>query len=84
MHITLADTNHVELIEINRFQIGVNDLFNYSLAYDQLQVLPVGYVWRREGFKLILQLGSFAYSDVQFGSVRVKMQVECGAMHSHL
>ncbi|MBK9400317.1 MAG: hypothetical protein IPN36_05470 [Bacteroidetes bacterium] len=73
MFITLADTNQVDLIEIKLgSNSGVNDLFNYSFAYDQTTGLPAGYVWSRTGNKLILQLGSFAYSDVQFGSVRVK------------
>ena len=73
MFITLADTNQVDLVEIKLgSKDGVTDLFNYSFAYDQTTGLPAGYVWSRTGNKLILQLGSFAYSDVQFGSVRVK------------
>ncbi len=73
MFITLSDTNQVDLIEIKLgSNSGVNDLFNYSFAYDQTTGLPAGYAWSRTGSKLNLQLGSFAYSDVQFGSVRVK------------
>ncbi len=73
MFINLADTNQVDLVEIKLgSKAGVTDLFNYSFAYDQTTGLPAGYVWCRTGNKLTLQLGSFAYSDVQFGSVRVK------------
>mgnify|MGYP003494195877 CR=1 FL=1 len=73
MFITLADTIQVDLIEIKLgSNSGVNDLFNYSFTYDQTSGLPAGYVWSRTGNKLILQLGIFAYSDVQFGSVRIK------------
>ena len=73
MFVTLADTNQVEFIEIKLgSNQGVFDLFDYSFVYDQTTSLPTGCTWNRVGTKLNLALGEFNYSDVQFGSVRVK------------
>jgi hypothetical protein len=73
MFVTLADTNQVEFIEIKLgSNEGVFNLFDYSFVYDQTTSLPTGCTWNRVGTKLNLALGEFDYSDVQFGSVRVK------------
>ena len=73
MFVTLADTNQVEFIEIKLgSNQGVFDLFDYSFVYDQTTSLPTGCTWNRVRTKLNLALGEFDYSDVQFGSVRVK------------
>ena len=73
MFVTLVDTNQVEFIEI---KLGINEgifnLFDYSFVYDQTASLPTGCTWNRVGTKLNLSLGEFDYSDVLFGSVRVK------------
>ncbi|MBL7922569.1 MAG: hypothetical protein JNL88_00065 [Bacteroidia bacterium] len=71
--ITLADTNQVDLIELKLGSgDGLYDLFNYSFVFDQSSGLPTGCDWNRVGSKVILKLGSFPFSDVQFGMVRIK------------
>ena len=73
MFVTLADTNQVEFIEIKLgSNEGVFNLFDYSFVYDQTTSLPTVCTWNRVRTKLNLALGEFDYSDVQFGSVRVK------------
>ncbi|MBK9317570.1 MAG: hypothetical protein IPM91_01200 [Bacteroidetes bacterium] len=73
MHITLPDTNNIAAIEVKLGSTdGGYDLANYTFSYDVTGSLPVGYVWMRDGFKLILSLGSYPVSDLQFGRVRLQ------------
>ena len=73
MFITLTDTNQIDLIEVKvGSKEGQADLANHQFTYDQTSGLPAGMAWQRTGYRITLSLGSFAYSDVQFGYVRLK------------
>ncbi|MBK7964824.1 MAG: hypothetical protein IPK10_05755 [Bacteroidetes bacterium] len=73
MFITLTDTNQIDLVEVKvGSKEGQADLANYQFTYDQTSGLPTGMAWQRTGYRITLSLGSFAYSDVQFGYVRLK------------
>ncbi len=73
MFITLTDTNQIGLIEVKvGSREGQVDLANQQFTYDQTSGLPSGMAWQRTGFRITLSLGSFAYSDLQFGYVRLK------------
>ncbi|MBK7683191.1 MAG: hypothetical protein IPJ26_12350 [Bacteroidetes bacterium] len=73
MFITLTDTNQIDLIEVKvGSKEGQADLANHQFTYDQAAGLPAGMSWQRTGYRITLSLGSFAYSDVQFGYVRLK------------
>ncbi len=73
MFITLSDTNQIDLIEVKvGSKEGQADLANQQFTYDQTSGLPAGMSWQRIGNRITLSLGSFAYSDLQFGYVRLK------------
>ena len=73
MFITLTDTNQIDLIEVKvGSKEGQADLANQQFTYDQTSGLPAGMSWQRSGYRITLSLGSFAYSDLQFGYVRLK------------
>ena len=73
MFITLTDTNQIVLIEVKvGSKEGQADLANHQFTYDQTSGLPAGMAWQRTGNRITLSLGSFAYSDLQFGYVRLK------------
>ena len=73
MFIKLTDTNQIDLIEVKvGSKEGQADLANQQFTYDQTSGLPTGMAWQRTGYRITLSLGSFAYSDVQFGYVRLK------------
>ncbi len=73
MFITLTDTNQIDLIEVKvGSKEGQADLANHQFTYDQTSGLPAGMAWQRTGNRITLSLGSFAYSDLQFGYVRLK------------
>ncbi|MBP6511984.1 MAG: hypothetical protein KA347_04890 [Bacteroidia bacterium] len=73
MFITLTDTNQIDLIEVKvGSREGQADLANQQFTFDQTSGLPAGMSWQRSGYRITLSLGSFAYSDVQFGYVRLK------------
>jgi hypothetical protein len=73
MFITLADTNQIDLIEVKvGSKEGQANLTNHQFTYDQTSGLPAGMSWQRTGYRITLSLGSFAYSDLQFGYVRLK------------
>jgi hypothetical protein len=73
MYITLPDTNTIAVIEVKLGSTdGGHDLANYTFSYDVTGSLPAGYVWMRDGFKLILSIGSYPVSDLQFGRVRLQ------------
>ena len=73
MFITLTDTNQIDLIEVKvGSKEGQADLTNHQFTYDQTSGLPAGMAWQRIGNRITLSLGSFAYSDLQFGYVRLK------------
>lgn len=73
MFITLTDTNQIDLIEVKvGSKEGQADLANQQFTYDQTSGLPAGMSWHRTGYRITLSLGSFAYSDLQFGYVRLK------------
>ncbi len=73
MFITLSDTSQIDLIEVKvGSKEGQADLVNHQFTYDQTSGLPAGMAWQRTGYRITLSLGSFAYSDLQFGYVRLK------------
>jgi len=73
LFITLTDTNQIDLIEVKvGSKEGQADLANHQFTYDQTSGLPAGMAWQRTGYRVTLSLGSFAYSDLQFGYVRLK------------
>ncbi|MBK7682143.1 MAG: hypothetical protein IPJ26_06590 [Bacteroidetes bacterium] len=73
MFITLSDTSQIDLIEVKvGSKEGQADLANHQFTYDQTSGLPAGMAWQRTGYRITLSLGSFAYSDLQFGYVRLK------------
>jgi hypothetical protein len=73
MFITLTDTNQIDLIEVKvGSKEGQADLANQQFTYDQTVGLPTGMAWQRTGYRITLSLGSFVYSDLQFGYVRLK------------
>ena len=73
MFITLTDTNQIDLIEVKvGSREGQADLANHQFTYDQTSGLPAGMAWQRTGNRITLSLVSFAYSDLQFGYVRLK------------
>ena len=73
MFITLTDTSQIDLIEVKvGSKEGQADLANHQFTYNQAAGLPTGMSWQRTGYRITLSLGSFAYSDVQFGYVRLK------------
>ena len=73
MFITLTDTNQIDLIEVKvGSREGQADLANQQFTFDQTSGLSLGMAWQRTGFRITLSLGSFAYSDLQFGYVRLK------------
>lgn len=73
MFITLTDTNQIDLIEVKvGSKEGQADLANHQFTFDQTLGLPAGMAWQRTGYRITLSLGSFAYSDLQFGYVRLK------------
>jgi hypothetical protein len=73
MFITLTDTSQIDLIEVKvGSKEGQADLANHQFTYDQTSGLPAGMAWQRTGYRITLSLGSFAYSDLQFGYVRLK------------
>ncbi|MBK7681508.1 MAG: hypothetical protein KA347_01935 [Bacteroidia bacterium] len=73
MFITLTDTNQIDLIEVKvGSKEGQADLANHQFTFDQTSGLPAGMSWQRTGNRITLSLGSFAYSDLQFGYVRLK------------
>ena len=73
MFITLSETSQIDLIEVKvGSKEGQADLANHQFTYDQTSGLPAGMAWQRTGYRITLSLGSFAYSDLQFGYVRLK------------
>ncbi|MBK7967009.1 MAG: hypothetical protein IPK10_18220 [Bacteroidetes bacterium] len=73
MFITLTDTNQIDLVEVKvGSKEGQADLANQQFTYDQTSGLPAGMSWQRLGYRVTISLGSFAYSDLQFGYVRLK------------
>ena len=73
MFITLTDTNQIDLIEVKvGSREGQADLANQQFTFDQTSGLPTGMAWQRTASRITLSLGSFAYSDLQFGYVRLK------------
>jgi hypothetical protein len=73
MFITLTDTNQIDLVEVKvGSREGQADLANQQFTFDQTSGLSLGMAWQRTGFRITLSLGSFAYSDLQFGYVRLK------------
>ncbi|MBK7682381.1 MAG: hypothetical protein KA347_08035 [Bacteroidia bacterium] len=73
MFITLTDTNQIDLVEVKvGSKEGHADLANHQFTYDQTSGLPAGMTWQRTGYRITISIGSFAYSDLQFGYVRLK------------
>ena len=73
MFITLSDTSQIDLIEVKvGSKEGQADLANQQFTFDQISGLPAGMSWQRIGYQVTISLGSFAYSDLQFGYVKLK------------